>query len=473
MRVTIPEPLLLTAIEDRLSTDSERPSADEIHHPPILCGRRLDDGDVLQGVGVWTPPPADGGAVGTRTPSQLGTRVEVDELAAQSQYYQLAPDETVEALVPIITAASDASNFLEGDGTDAVLVVERTHDGGSPPDDMVRLETAAPSSEDRDTAGGDVDIIRYEADAFSRNKSLLDSEVLTDRVVTVVGLGTGGATAAVELAKAGVGSFRLVDFDRLETHNITRHVCGLSDVGRKKTQAVRDRLLAINPTVDVSTLDIDVVEDTSAARDTIKGSDVVIGATDSEVSKLAINRICVEAGVPAIYAGAYERAFGGDVIRVIPGETPCYDCVLGDLQESMDYTDETESIDYAEVENPENFTAEPGLSTDVGFISLLQTKYALLTLLRGTDSALEDYDEHMCFWGNRPEWIFEEPLQSQFAETRFRDDCPTCQREAYFEETLGMTEAEARKKAQDIVADVEEMEIPGRNESPPGEGNSK
>lgn len=56
------------------------------------------------------------------------------------------------------------------------------------------------------------------------------------------GLGSGGASIAVELAKAGVGNFALVDFDRLELHNISRHIAGVNELGRLKTNIVRDAI---------------------------------------------------------------------------------------------------------------------------------------------------------------------------------------------------------------------------------------
>ena len=39
----------------------------------------------------------------------------------------------------------------------------------------------------------------------------------------------------------------LIDFDRLELSNVARHVCGVNDLGRYKTFAVRDSILQKNP----------------------------------------------------------------------------------------------------------------------------------------------------------------------------------------------------------------------------------
>lgn len=303
----------------------------------------------------------------------------------------------------------------------------------------------------------EVFLIRLEADLFSRLRGLFDHKLLRDKMVTIIGLGTGGGLCAVELAKAGVGRFRLVDFDRLETGNVTRHVCGLSDVGRLKTSAVRDAVLEKNPQAEVEEYAFDVLSDRKKLREVIKGSDLVIVATDSEVSKLLINEICLEEGVPAIYAAAYERAFGGDVIRVVPGETPCYDCVMGTVVRELGGDLPKGVVDYSSITDPTKVRAQPGLSTDVAFISLIQVKYALATLLRGAGvDAIPDFKYNMVLWGNRPEWLFKRPLQAIFVETKVRKGCETCQRKEKYAELLGMTEEEIDAEAEEILRAVEE-----------------
>jgi hypothetical protein len=97
----------------------------------------------------------------------------------------------------------------------------------------------------------ELDVVRLEPDVFSRLKGIFGTNVLASKVVCVIGVGSGGSTGALELAKSGVGNFILVDFDRLRAHNVSRHVCGLADVGRYKTRAVRDIILQHNPSASV------------------------------------------------------------------------------------------------------------------------------------------------------------------------------------------------------------------------------
>jgi hypothetical protein len=59
-----------------------------------------------------------------------------------------------------------------------------------------------------------------------RRAGILETTILKDKTVLCIGLGTGGAHVAVELAKCGVGRFLLVDRDRLSVGNVVRHPGG-------------------------------------------------------------------------------------------------------------------------------------------------------------------------------------------------------------------------------------------------------
>lgn len=302
-------------------------------------------------------------------------------------------------------------------------------------------------------------VIRIRSDLHARLKGILESDILANKAVTVIGLGSGGSVGALELAKCGVGQFRLVDFDRLETHNVARHACSLSDVGRLKTRAVRDAIRARNPDARVSVYEIDVLAQPALLEEAVDGVDLVFVATDSEQSKLLVNRTCLRRGVPAVYGAAYERALGGDIIRVIPGQSPCYECAWRELSEFFDFPTKPGPVDYSGLPEASKLRPEPGLGIDVGFIALIHAKVALLTLLRGTDSALGDFETDMVLWGNRSEWLFEdeEPLCRIFVKMERRPDCVACGGGEAVLDALGLSEDEARAQAAKIVQLAEEV----------------
>lgn len=302
-------------------------------------------------------------------------------------------------------------------------------------------------------------------DIFSRINDLFETDVLKEKLVSIIGLGSGGSLSAIELAKCGVGRFYLADYDRLEIQNVARHACGIRDIGRYKTVAVKDAILNINPEAEVNCFNVDITKDISILKKIIGEADILLPCIDTERSKYQINQFCMKlwneerVSIPAIYAGVYERAFGGDVMRVIPGETPCYDCVIGSVQQAT-FSDSKPKgpVPYSDLESSEGFKAEPGLGLDLHFIALIQAKLSLLTLLRGTDSQLEDIPYNFILWGNRKEWIFKEPFKCVFANIEKRENCPTCAKWETLENDLGMTRNQIEKEAKKILNQIPEID---------------
>ena len=301
------------------------------------------------------------------------------------------------------------------------------------------------------------EVLRLHADYGARTRGLFESDALADACVAVIGLGSGGSVVATQLARCGVGRLRLVDFDRLEVHNIARHVCGLRDIGRSKTRAVRDLLVDISPLVQVQTWETDVLGPDVPLAPIIAGCDLVVAATDSEASKLAINRLCWERGVPVVYGAAYNRAFGGDVFRAVPPDGACYECfhaAVATFFESQPTAAADFGPGYADPRRMADLVAEPGLALDIGVIALLTARMALLTLLHGRATTLPDLPTNWLLFGNRAEWIFQHPLESLFVNVPKRPDCPVCNYDEYVRRHLDMTSEEARGAAHHILADA-------------------
>jgi len=244
----------------------------------------------------------------------------------------------------------------------------------------------------------------------ARNRGVLETDVLSDRTVAVVGLGSGGSIIASELAKAGVGRFILIDRDRLDVANVGRHVCDASDLGRRKTAAMADRLRARNPAVRIETIDADVLDDPEQTRAWLEGVDAIVAATDNNPSRLLLNKIAVETGTPVVFGRAFVRACGGDVIRVRPSDPhcPCYACLIGSRVEEEELTSARSSAAPAYADRP--VRAEPGLSLDIAPIAHFCARLVLQELLRGTDSGLRSLEDDLpgalFLWANRREGRF-------------------------------------------------------------------
>jgi molybdopterin/thiamine biosynthesis adenylyltransferase len=77
---------------------------------------------------------------------------------------------------------------------------------------------------------------------FQRQAALVNQDKAAALHVTICGAGTVGSHAAVELAKLGVGSLDLFDADFVEAHNLPSQAYHLSDVGREKVAALKERV---------------------------------------------------------------------------------------------------------------------------------------------------------------------------------------------------------------------------------------
>ena len=96
-----------------------------------------------------------------------------------------------------------------------------------------------------------------EEDLLKRNVKGI-SEKLKEAKVCILGLGGLGSNVAVLLARSGIGSLKLVDFDTVEASNLNRQQYRISHIGIKKTEAMKSIIREINPFVEVEILDIKV-----------------------------------------------------------------------------------------------------------------------------------------------------------------------------------------------------------------------
>lgn len=123
---------------------------------------------------------------------------------------------------------------------------------------------------------------------------------LTAAKVAIFGLGGVGAYAAEALARAGIGTFLLVDGDRIEPSNLNRQLYALhSTLGHTKTELARERILDINPeaqcTIHSAFVTADEIEQVLALQ---PDTDLILDAIDSVKTKVALITKAVRAGIP-------------------------------------------------------------------------------------------------------------------------------------------------------------------------------
>jgi len=121
-----------------------------------------------------------------------------------------------------------------------------------------------------------------EEDLFKRNVKDI-AKKLKKAKVCILGLGGLGSNVATLLARAGIGSLKLVDFDIVEASNLNRQQYRISHIGLKKTEAIRTIIKEINPFVEVETLDIKV--DRENIYSIVRDIKIVVEAFDRAETK--------------------------------------------------------------------------------------------------------------------------------------------------------------------------------------------
>lgn len=245
---------------------------------------------------------------------------------------------------------------------------------------------------------------------YSRSRGILESALLEGKKVAIIGLGSGGSHIAIELAKAGVGRFVLIDYDRIELSNIIRHTCGIRDLGRFKTKAIRDQILEKNlfAEVEIHNININDIEKAVSNEIGLKDCDLIVAATDNSRSRLNINDIAYEFNIPALFGQCRQRASGGAVVVVRPGQGPCFSCICGGSsgnEEVSSFRQAREAAPTYVSDSEVEATIQVGLSSDIFPISNMVVKIALVELCKGKDTALscleEDFRSFYYVWANR------------------------------------------------------------------------
>ncbi|HEY4365218.1 MAG TPA: ThiF family adenylyltransferase [Bryobacteraceae bacterium] len=187
--------------------------------------------------------------------------------------------------------------------------------------------------------------------------------------VAVVGLGALGSVQADLLARAGVGTLRLLDRDFVELSNLQRQTLyDESDAAEAlpKAVAAARRLARVNSEIRIEPH----VADLSArnVEDLLEGADLILDATDNFETRYLINDFAVSNTLPWIYGAAV--ASYGLTLAILPGISACFRCVYPEQPPGSQPTCETEGV----------------LGPVTAAIGSLQAGVALKILARGAEA---------------------------------------------------------------------------------------
>ena len=147
--------------------------------------------------------------------------------------------------------------------------------------------------------------------------SLADQVRLLRSRMAVVGLGGLGGTVIEILARAGVGSLDLIDGDIFEDHNLNRQLLSTEEgLGYSKAKAARERVRAINASVEVTIYDLALTPENASRM--IGASEVVIDCLDDIATRFNLETAARQAALPLVSAAV--AGLTGHITTIFPGD---------------------------------------------------------------------------------------------------------------------------------------------------------
>lgn len=157
-------------------------------------------------------------------------------------------------------------------------------------------------------------------DAFAGIARLYGNEaysLIKNMHVCVIGIGGVGSWVVEALARSAVGKITLIDFDTIALSNMNRQIHTLSNtIDQKKCNAMKDRVIQINPECEVNIIDDFITMDNMADL-LSQNYDYVVDAIDSIKFKAGLIYYCKRNKIPIITTGGAGGLTDPSVIKVV------------------------------------------------------------------------------------------------------------------------------------------------------------
>lgn len=168
------------------------------------------------------------------------------------------------------------------------------------------------------------EVLRYSRHLIMPEVGVDGQEKLLNARILIIGAGGLGSPLCIYLAAAGIGKIGILDFDNVDVTNLQRQIIyRTDDVGKSKAETAKERVLALNPQIDVEVYKERISREN--ALSIMKDYDVIIDGTDNFPTRYLTNDACVFLKKPNIYGSIFR--FEGQATVFKPYEGPCYRCL--------------------------------------------------------------------------------------------------------------------------------------------------
>ncbi len=184
---------------------------------------------------------------------------------------------------------------------------------------------------------------RYSRQVLFRGIGAEGQGKLTASRIAIVGCGATGSVLASLLARAGVGTIRVIDRDYVEASNLQRQsLFDEADATESlpKAIAAARKIAAFNSEIVIEPHVADLTP--SNIGPLLEDAQLILDGTDNFETRYLINDFAVKNSIPWIYTAAVGSY--GVTLNVLPGKTACLTCIFADPPQGTFETCETAGI---------------------------------------------------------------------------------------------------------------------------------
>jgi molybdopterin/thiamine biosynthesis adenylyltransferase len=170
-------------------------------------------------------------------------------------------------------------------------------------------------------------IDNYDVDRFIKANDIENEISLMGRRILLIGAGTIGSNLANLLVRNGAGSGKdgilvIVDNDRFNPYNFSRHFLGIDASGFNKSIALKDELFHIAPFANI------VSENRGIQEVGIKGYEIIIDSTGEEPLTIWLNETLRETNYPALFVSVWIKGKGdaAECFSMTNEKGACHEC---------------------------------------------------------------------------------------------------------------------------------------------------
>ncbi len=196
---------------------------------------------------------------------------------------------------------------------------------------------------DKDKVDKDKSEDRYSRQILFRGIGIEGQRRLAAARVAIVGCGATGSALASLLARAGVGTLRIIDRDYVEASNLQRQsLFDEADAAQSlpKAIAAARRIAALNSAIAVEPRVDDVTP--GNIHGLLEGMELILDGTDNFETRYLLNDYAINKSVPWIYTAAVGSY--GVTMNILPGKTACLACIFPEMPQGMVETCDTSGV---------------------------------------------------------------------------------------------------------------------------------